>query len=65
MASSKTKACKQCRTLVTEGSKCPNCGSRELAESSKGKLIVLKPEESEIAKNVKITKKGAYAIKLG
>lgn len=59
------KACKKCMAIVSDGTKCPQCGSEELAENSKGKLIVLRPEESEIAKNVKITKKGAYAIKLG
>lgn len=59
------KACKKCKTVVNEGAKCPACGSEELVDSYKGKLIVLRPEESEIAKNVKITKKGTYAIKLG
>lgn len=58
------KACKKCRAIY-EGKACPQCGSDESNDSFKGRLIVLKPEESELAKNVKITKKGAYAIKLG
>lgn len=57
------KACKICR-FVFEGNKCPKCGSEEITEGFKGKVIVLKPEESEIAKNVKIKEKGTYAIKV-
>ncbi len=59
----KEKACKQCRT-VFEGSKCPKCGSTEAVDTFKGKIAVLNPEESEIAKNLKITDKGEFAIKL-
>lgn len=58
------KACKKCKTLV-DGSKCPKCGSQEIAENSKGKIIIINAEQSEIAKNVKIKDKGHYAIKLG
>ncbi len=59
------KACKKCKAVVESGNTCPICGSQELIDSYKGKLVVLRPEESEIAKNVKITKKGTYAVKLG
>lgn len=59
------KACKKCKAVVESGARCPLCGSEELADSFKGKLVIMNPEESEIAKNVKITKKGTYAIKLG
>ena len=38
--------------------------SDDLTENFKGKLIVLNPEQSEIAKNVKINKKGIFAIKI-
>lgn len=57
------KACKKCK-FVFEGSKCPKCGSEEITDSFKGKMIILKPEESEIAKNVKLKEKGTYAIKV-
>ena len=60
-----SKVCKKCRAIVTEGAKCSQCGSEEFTDSFKGKITILKPEESEIAKNTKITKKGTYAIKLG
>jgi DNA-directed RNA polymerase subunit E" len=57
------KACKKCK-FVFEGTKCPKCGSEEITDSFKGKIVVLKPEESEIAKNVKIKDKGTFAIKV-
>ena len=59
----KEKACKKCRVLYS-GTKCPICGSSERIDTFKGKVNVLKPEESESAKNLKITKKGSFAIKL-
>ena len=56
------KACRKCK-LVFEGPKCPSCGSEEFTDSFKGKIVVLKPEESEVAKNLKIHGKGTFAIK--
>jgi DNA-directed RNA polymerase subunit E" len=57
------KACKKCK-LIFEGTKCPKCGSEEFTDNFKGRVVVLKPEESEIAKNLKIKEKGAFAIKV-
>ncbi|HLF53655.1 MAG TPA: transcription elongation factor subunit Spt4 [Candidatus Nanoarchaeia archaeon] len=57
------KACKKCR-FVFEGSKCPKCGSDEITDSFKGKVVILKPEESDIGKNLKLKEKGTYAIKV-
>jgi len=56
------KACKNCKRIY-EGDKCPECGSREHTESYKGRVIVLNPEESKIAKEMKLKQKGHYAIK--
>jgi len=56
------RACKQCKTLF-EGSKCPKCGSGEFTTSFKGKIHVINPENSEIAKNLKINTKGSYAVR--
>ena len=58
----KLKACKNCN-LLYEGDKCLNCGSDEFTETWKGKVVITNPEASEIAKKMKITKKGTYAIK--
>ena len=58
----KQKACKICKT-VYEGDRCPGCGSQEYTEDFKGRVMILNPENSEVAKNMKISKKGIYAIK--
>lgn len=50
--------------MIYEGDKCPNCGSQEYTDSSKGRVIILGPENSEIAQNLKVKGKGSYAIKL-
>lgn len=60
-----TKACKSCKAIYETGSRCPVCGAEESVESFKGKVVITDPEQSEIAKNLKIQKKGAYAVKLG
>ncbi len=60
----KEKVCKQCK-MIYEGAKCPQCGNSEHSDSYKGKVVVLNPEISEIAKNLKITKKGNFALRMG
>ncbi len=59
----KPKACKLCNTIVEEGDKCPSCGSKELTEGSKGRVVILNPEKSEVAKKLNIKQKGNFAIK--
>ena len=59
----KVRVCKKCLSFVEED-RCPLCSSTEFAESFKGKIIMLNPEQSEIAKQAKITKKGVFAIKI-
>ncbi len=59
----KEKACKNCK-LVYEGENCPSCGKREFSDNFKGKIEIIDNEKSELAKHLKITKKGLYAIKL-
>lgn len=59
---SQLKACKIC-SLIYEGDKCTNCGSQEHTTEIKGKLVIFDAENSEIAKNTKITKKGTYLIR--
>lgn len=57
------KACKQCKTIF-EGMRCPKCGSEDYTDTPKGKVVILKAEESEIAKNLKLNEKGTFAIKV-
>jgi DNA-directed RNA polymerase subunit E" len=59
----KEKACKNCK-LIYEGEKCPNCGKKDISDNFKGKVEIIDPEKSELAKSLKVTKKGLYAIKL-
>lgn len=59
---SKQKACKSCKK-VYEGEKCPDCGGQEYTEDFKGRVIVFDTEKSEIAKKIKASKPGVYAIK--
>jgi DNA-directed RNA polymerase subunit E" len=55
------KACKKCKKLYDNIDVCPEC-KEKLTQSWKGLLIVLDPENSEIAKQLKIKEKGKYAI---
>lgn len=59
----KAKACKICRTIYYEGSKCPRCDSKESTDSFKGRIVVFNSENSEIAKKLNIKDKGNFAIK--
>ena len=59
----KTKACKICNTIFETGEKCPKCGSKEHTDTFKGRIVLLNPEKSEIAKNLDIKEKGDFAIK--
>lgn len=59
----KSKACKICNRIFETGDKCPNCESKEFTETHKGRVYVLDPEKSEIAKKINIKEKGNFAIK--
>ncbi|MCK5149482.1 DNA-directed RNA polymerase subunit E'' [Candidatus Pacearchaeota archaeon] len=58
----KQKACKICKRIY-EGDQCPGCESKESTDSFKGRIVVLNPENSEIAQKLNIKKKGNFAIK--
>jgi len=58
------KACKRCKA-IHESNKCPHCESDEFTDTFKGRVYILKPEESEVAKNLEVKQKGKFAIKLG
>jgi len=57
------KACKSCKAVV-EGATCKVCGGQELSEGFKGKIAVMQPENSEIARTMKYDKKGVFSLKL-
>ncbi len=58
----KEKACLSCKK-IHEGDKCPNCGESTSSETFKGRVYIFNTEDSQVAKNMKINKKGEFAIK--
>lgn len=58
----KQKACKICKRIF-EGDQCPQCESKEFSENFKGRVVVLNPENSEIAEKLNLKEKGNYTIK--
>ncbi len=59
----KQKACKICNTIYETGDKCPKCHAKESTDSFKGRVVILDPENSEIAKKLNLKDKGNFAIK--
>ncbi|MFA5764346.1 MAG: transcription elongation factor subunit Spt4 [archaeon] len=58
------KACRDCRYLVNEGDKCPNCQGSNFTTFWRGYVVILNSEESEIAKKMGITTNGKFALRL-
>ena len=56
------RVCKKCKVFVEED-KCPICQGTQFITSWKGRISVLDPEQSEIAKKMNIKNKGVFAIK--
>jgi DNA-directed RNA polymerase subunit E" len=59
----KKKVCKKCK-MFYEGSECPGCHSNQFSTNWQGRINIIDPEKSDIAKKIGITKKGEYAIKV-
>lgn len=57
------KVCKNCRRLVDENV-CPACKDSELTSNWKGYVIIIDPENSEIAKRLDIKAPGRYALRI-
>ncbi|MEM4337078.1 MAG: transcription elongation factor subunit Spt4 [Candidatus Woesearchaeota archaeon] len=57
------KACVKDKILF-EGEECPLCKGTDSVTNWKGRVAILNPEKSEIAKKINISKKGEYAIKV-
>ena len=56
-------ACRKCK-FVTTGKVCPVCKSSDLTPDWNGIVLVVDPQNSQIAKTLKITAKGKYALKV-
>ena len=52
-----------CRIFV-KGTNCPICNGNQFTENWQGRIFVLDANKSEIAKQLGITVKGEYAIKV-
>lgn len=59
----KKNVCKNCKMFYDQ-EPCPNCKSSQKATSWKGRINVLNPNKSDIAKKISIEMKGEYAIKV-
>jgi DNA-directed RNA polymerase subunit E" len=57
------KACTNCH-FITKENVCPKCKSTSLSDDFSGIVIVFDPEESAIAKAMKIKENGRYALKV-
>jgi DNA-directed RNA polymerase subunit E" len=60
----KEKACRVCRKVVLDTKECPNCGSASFTTFWRGYVVIMQPEESEIAKKMGISSPGKYALQL-
>ncbi|MFB6362036.1 MAG: transcription elongation factor subunit Spt4 [Halobacteriales archaeon] len=58
--------CRDCHSVIEEGvtELCPSCGSASLTEDWSGYVIIVHPEESEIAEEMEVTEPGEYALKV-
>ncbi|MEK6861802.1 MAG: transcription elongation factor subunit Spt4 [Nanoarchaeota archaeon] len=57
------KACSECRIFV-EGPTCPVCKGNKFSENWKGRIYIVDPNRSEVAKNLNLKVKGEYAVKV-
>ncbi len=57
------KACTNCH-FITKENVCAKCKSTNLSEDFSGIVVVFDPENSSIAKTMKIKEKGRYALKV-
>ncbi len=56
-------ACRKCKA-ITSGKVCSICKSSDLTPDWSGILLIVQPENSQVAKTMNITKKGKYALKV-
>lgn len=58
--------CRDCHAVVDDADAeiCHACGSSSLTDDWDGYVIVLHPDESEIAREMEVTEPGKYALKV-
>jgi len=55
-------ACPKCGKVYAELQKCPSCNT-QLTRDWSGKIAIIDPEKSKIAKEMDVQTKGIYALK--
>jgi DNA-directed RNA polymerase subunit E" len=56
------RACRNCNR-ITEEDECPVCKNNDLSESWNGTVVIMKPEESDIAQRIEAKTPGKYAVR--
>lgn len=59
----KKKVCSKCH-IVVEAEACPKCQGVNFSTNWKGRIYIVDPEKSMIAKKLEHSMKGEYAIKV-
>ncbi len=57
------KACKNCKMFVEEN-ECPNCKGNKFSTIWQGRIFIIDPSKSMIAKKIESEAKGEYALKV-
>lgn len=57
-------ACRECHYVVRDADECPACGSSSMSDDWKGYVVIVDPENSEIAEKMEVSSKGKYALKV-
>jgi DNA-directed RNA polymerase subunit E" len=55
--------CKKSNRIL-KGKKCATCGTTDVTDNWKGRVVIFDPDKSEIAKKMDITMSGKYALKV-
>ncbi|EMR73099.1 DNA-directed RNA polymerase, subunit E'' [Thaumarchaeota archaeon SCGC AB-539-E09] len=58
-----SRACRNCKIIIEENI-CPICRGTDLSDDYSGLLVVLEPEDSQMAQKMEIKKEGRYALKI-
>jgi DNA-directed RNA polymerase subunit E" len=57
-------ACRDCHRVLRDVEECPVCGSTSLSDDWKGYVVIVDPEESEIAEKMEVDAPGKFALKV-
>lgn len=57
-------ACTKCNYILKDGKVCPLCKNTSFSKEWLGYVVVREPAQSEIARRLRITKKGEYALRV-